>query len=122
MGSILYWVGLVALMLGAWYFLMIRPQRKKVKEHEAMMKELKPGTRVITMAGIYGEIDSVGEGTMVLKLEDGARMKVSRASIAGLEVGEAQEDEAEEDEVGDDEAEDDEKAGEGDEGDKAGPQ
>ena len=118
MASIVYWVGLVALMLGAWYFLMIRPQRKKVKEHEAMMKELKPGTRVITMAGIYGEIDSVGEETMVLKLEDGARMKVSRASIAGLEAEEAP-DEAEEDEDGDGE---DETAGEGDEGDKAEPQ
>ncbi len=127
MASILYWVGLVALMLGAWYFLMIRPQRKKVKEHEAMMKELKPGTRVITMAGIYGEIDSVGEETMVLKLEDGARMKVSRASIAGLEAEEAPE-EAEEDEVEegeaaeDGQAEKDEKSGGGDEGDKAGPQ
>lgn len=85
MNSILYWVVLVAIMLVAWYFLMIRPQRRKVKEHEAMMKALKPGARVITVAGIYGEIDSVSEETMVLKLEDGARMKVSRASIAGLE-------------------------------------
>lgn len=116
MYSILYWVGLVAVMLGAWYFLMIRPQRKKMKEHETMMKELKPGARVITLAGIYGEIDSVSDETMVLKLEDGARMKVSRASIAGLEVVEEPE-EAEEDEV-----EEDEKAGEGDEGDKAEPQ
>jgi preprotein translocase subunit YajC len=92
--SILYWVVLVALMLGAWYFLMMRPQRKKMKEHEAMMSDLKPGARVITVAGIYGEIDSVGEDTMVLKLEDGARMKVSKGSIAGLEeVEEAEEEE-----------------------------
>lgn len=104
MSSILYWVGLVALMLGAWYFLMLRPQRKRAKEHEAMMKELKPGARVITMAGIYGEIDNVGEETLVLKLEDGARMKVSRGSIAGLEPAEEPEQEEEEaDEVGEDE-------------------
>ncbi len=99
MTTILYWVALVALMLGAWYFLMMRPQRKKMKEHEAMMKALKPGTRVITMGGIYGEVDSVGEDTMVLKLEDGARMKVSRASIAGLEAIEEPEEEEEEEEA-----------------------
>lgn len=96
MTTIIYWVVLVGLMLGAWYFLMMRPQRKKMKEHEAMMKDLKPGARVITMGGIYGEVDSVGEQTMVLKLEDGARMKVSRASIAGLEVLEEAEEEDEE--------------------------
>jgi preprotein translocase subunit YajC len=97
MSSILYWVVLVAFMLGAWYFLMMRPQRKKMKEHEAMMSNLKPGARVITVAGIYGEIDSVGESTLVLKLEDGARMKVSKTSIAGLEEVEgAEEEEAEE--------------------------
>lgn len=127
MMTILYWVALVGLMLGAWYFLMIRPQRRKTREHEAMMKQLQPGALVVTVAGIYGEVDSVGEDTLVLKLEDGARMKVSRASIAGLEAEEAPE-EAEEDEVEegeaaeDGQAEKDEKSGGGDEGDKAGPQ
>ena len=101
MNSILYWVVLVAFMLGAWYFLMMRPQRKKMKEHEAMMSNLKPGARVITVAGIYGEIDSVGEGTMVLKLEDGARMKVSKTSIAGLEEVEEAEEEEEAEEAED---------------------
>ncbi len=99
MNTIVYWVVLVAFMLGAWYFLMVRPQRKKMKEHEAMMKDLKPGTRVVTLAGVYGEIDSVGEDTMVLKLEDGARMKVSKGSIAGLEPTHEEAEEAEEEEA-----------------------
>ena len=103
MMTILYWVALVGLMLGAWYFLMIRPQRRKTREHEAMMKQLQPGALVVTVAGIYGEVDSVGEDTLVLKLEDGARMKVSRASIAGLQAEEVEEEEEE------DEGEDDEK-------------
>jgi preprotein translocase subunit YajC len=85
MSQVLYWVVVVALLLGGWYFLMIRPQRKKTKEHETLMKELRPGSKVITMAGIYGEVDSVGEDTVVLKLEDGAKMKVSKAIIEGLE-------------------------------------
>ena len=85
MSGILYWVVLVALMGGAWYFLMMRPQRKKAKEHETLMKNLGAGSRVVTVAGVYGEVDSVGEDTVVLKLEDGAKMKVSKSSIAGLE-------------------------------------
>jgi len=88
MSQVLYWIVLVALIGGVWYFLMIRPQRKKTKEHETLMKELKPGSRVVTVAGIYGEVGSVGEDTVVLKLEDGARMKVSKGSISGLEVTE----------------------------------
>ena len=85
MSQVLYWIAFAALIAGAWYFLMIRPERKKTKQHETLMKELKPGSRVITMAGIYGEVDSIGEDNVVLKLEDGAKMKVSRASIQGLE-------------------------------------
>jgi len=85
MSQILYWVVLVAFLGGVWYFLMMRPQRKKAKEHETLMKNLGAGSRVVTVAGVYGEVDSVGEDTVVLKLEDGAKMKVSKGSIAGLE-------------------------------------
>jgi preprotein translocase subunit YajC len=85
MSTVLYWVVLVGLMLGVWYFLMIRPQRKRTKEHEALTKELGRGSRVITVGGIYGEVDSIAEDTLVLKLEDGAKMKVAKGGIAGLQ-------------------------------------
>ena len=85
MYELLYWVVIVAVVGGAWYFLMVRPQHRKAKEHEALIKNLGAGSRVVTLAGVYGEVDSVGEVTVVLKLEDGARMRVSKGSIAGLE-------------------------------------
>ncbi len=85
MGQVVYWIVLVALLFAAWYFLLIRPQRKRVKEHEALMEQLKPGDHAITVAGMYGEVDRISEHTVVLKLEDGARMKVSKASIERLE-------------------------------------
>ena len=85
MSGILYWVVVVAVMGGAWYLLMMRPQRKKAKEHDALIKNLGTGSKVVTVAGIYGVVDGVGEDTVVLKLEDGAKMKVSKGSIAGLE-------------------------------------
>jgi preprotein translocase subunit YajC len=85
MSQVLYWVVFVGILIGAWYFLMIRPQRAKTKEHETLLKELQRGSRVITAAGIYGEVDSVGEDTVVLKLEGGGKMKVSKASIERVE-------------------------------------
>jgi preprotein translocase subunit YajC len=85
MNAVFYWIVLVGLMLGVWYFLMIRPQRKRTKEHEALTKGLGRGSRVITVGGIYGEVDSVGEDTVVVKLEDGAKMKIAKGGIAGLQ-------------------------------------
>jgi preprotein translocase subunit YajC len=62
---------------------MIRPRQKQQKEHEAMMKELRVGERVIIAGGIYGQIESLGEDTAILKIESGATMRVARSSIIG---------------------------------------
>ena len=65
------------------YFLMIRPRQKQQKEHEEVMKELRAGDKVIIAGGIYGQIESLGEDTAILKIESGATMKVARSSILG---------------------------------------
>ncbi len=78
-GLIIVFVAMLALM----YFLMIRPRQKQQKEHEAMMEELRAGDRVIIAGGIYGQIESLGEDTAILKIESGATMKVARNSILG---------------------------------------
>ena len=73
----------LALIFAMFYFLMIRPQRRRQKEQEEMMQQLRKGDRVITNAGIYGQIESVGEDTVVLKIESGATMRVAKGSITG---------------------------------------
>jgi len=73
----------LVLIFAMMYFLMIRPQRRRQKEHQEMEKEIKRGDKVITVGGIYGQIESLGEDTVVLKVESGATMKVARGSIAG---------------------------------------
>jgi preprotein translocase subunit YajC len=78
-GMIIFLVAIFAVM----YFLMIRPRQRQQREHEEMTKELGSGDRVIIAGGIYGQIDSVGEDTIILKLESGATMKVARTSILG---------------------------------------
>mgnify|MGYP001146974059 CR=1 FL=1 len=81
--SMIYMIGLLVLLFGMMYFLMIRPQRKRQKEHQQMMEELKRGDRVITAGGIYGVIESISEDSVVLKVESGVTMRVARNSVAG---------------------------------------
>lgn len=64
------------------YFVMIRPQRKRQKEHETMMQELQKGDKVITAGGIYGTIESVREDSVIIKVESGVTMRVNKNSIA----------------------------------------
>ncbi|MGD1119874.1 MAG: preprotein translocase subunit YajC [Dehalococcoidales bacterium] len=64
------------------YFIMIRPQRKRQKEHQQMMSEMKNGDRVITAGGIYGTIQSLGEDSAVIKVEGGTTLRVARGSLA----------------------------------------
>ncbi len=64
------------------YFVMIRPQRKRQKEHQEMMQGLNRGDKVITAGGIYGTIESVSEDSVVIKIESGTTMRVNKASVS----------------------------------------
>ncbi len=79
-GTIIFLV----LIFGVFYLLMIRPQRKRQKQHQQMMQELKRGDKVITAGGIYGQIDSMDEESVLLKVESGATIRVSRSSVVGV--------------------------------------
>ncbi|MEA3442227.1 MAG: preprotein translocase subunit YajC [Chloroflexota bacterium] len=73
----------LVLIFAAMYFLMIKPQRKKQKDFQDLMSMLKKGDKVITAGGIYGQIENLGEDTVVLKVDSGATIKVARGSITG---------------------------------------
>ena len=73
------------LMFAIFYFLLIRPQQKKAKEHQEMVTNLKKGDRVITSGGIHGFITGVDEGTVTVEIADRVRIKVSRGNIAALD-------------------------------------
>ena len=59
---------MIVLMIAVFYFLMIRPQKKKDKAVKDMLSSLKAGDRICTIGGFYGTVDSVKEDTVVLKL------------------------------------------------------
>jgi preprotein translocase subunit YajC len=68
-------------MGGMIYFLMIRPLRTREKQHDKMVALLEPGDEVITAAGIYGEIESIDESSVILIVESGAKIRVTKGAV-----------------------------------------
>jgi preprotein translocase subunit YajC len=81
--SIIYIIVFLVVIGLLFYFFMIRPQRKRQREHDELVGQLRSGDRVITAGGIYGQVESVTQDSVVLKVESGATIKVAKSSIAG---------------------------------------
>ncbi len=74
----------VVLMIGIFYFFLIRPQNKKQKEMEKMLSALKKGDKVVTIGGIHGVVSSTKEKTVILKVDDNTKLEFSRSAIASV--------------------------------------
>ena len=73
------------LIFAIMYFLLIRPQQKKVKEHKAMVEALRRGDSVVTQGGVVGKITRVKDDNEVeVEIADGVRIRVMRSTIAQL--------------------------------------
>ena len=64
------------------YFLLIRPQQKRQKEHQSLLDALKKGDKVITSGGIYGLVEAVTEHTVTLKIAENVKVKFGKGNIA----------------------------------------
>jgi preprotein translocase subunit YajC len=74
----------ILVMFGIFYFILIRPQVKKQKEHQAVLQKLGKGDEVITRGGLIGKITGVGDdGVLVLELQEKVRVRVPRAYVEG---------------------------------------
>lgn len=82
-GSILGILPLL-LMLPIFYFLMIRPQQKRMKEHKNMVGALKKGDEVVTNGGLGGTITKVGDAYLSMRIADNVEVNVQKQSIAAL--------------------------------------
>ena len=78
----------MGLLLLIFYFIIIRPQQKKIKAHTEMVNALKVGDNVLTNGGIYGKITKVEEMSVSLEVSSGVIIKVDRMSIGGVIVSE----------------------------------
>ena len=70
------------LIILIFYFLIIRPQKKRDKETKAMLAAMKKGDRVVTIGGIHGTIITVKDQTVVVKVDDSARIEFSKSAIS----------------------------------------
>jgi preprotein translocase subunit YajC len=75
---------LMALMIGGMYFLMIRPQQKRQKEHQAMLSKLGAGDEVVTAGGILGRVTDVSDNFLTLEIAEGVRIKVQKSQVSQL--------------------------------------
>ena len=73
-------IALIAIM----YFLMIRPQMKRQKEHRAMLEKIAVGDEVITNGGIAGVVRELGEHFVTVEVSDNVRLKVQKGAIANV--------------------------------------
>jgi preprotein translocase subunit YajC len=70
--------------IAIFYFMLIRPQQRKAKEHQAMISRLSAGDEVVTTGGMLGRITEVGDSFVTLEVADGVRVKVQKFQVASL--------------------------------------
>ena len=73
-----------ALIFVIFYFFIIRPQNKKQKETKKMIDALKKGDKIVTIGGIYGVVSSTKENTIIVKVDDGAKIEFSRSAVSSV--------------------------------------
>ena len=74
----------IILMFVVLYFLMIRPQMKRAKEHKSMLEKLSVGDEVITNGGIAGTITEIGDNFVTVEVADNVRVRVQKAAVGNV--------------------------------------
>jgi len=80
MGDLLFFVGIIVLF----YFMLIRPQMKRQKEHKKMVAEMAKGDEVITNGGLLGKVTKVGDDFIHLSVAEGVELKVQVQQVAAV--------------------------------------
>lgn len=81
-GSLVSTLIMFALIIGIFYFLILRPQQKRQKERQKLLDALKKGDKVVTAGGMHGSIAGIDEKTVLLQVADNVKMKFDRSAIA----------------------------------------
>lgn len=80
-------LGMLGLMFVVFYFMLIRPQQKRAKEHQSMLGGLKKGDRIVTTGGLIGRISGMTDRLVTLEVAEKVRVQVLRSQIQGLDAG-----------------------------------
>ncbi|MBU3911881.1 MAG: preprotein translocase subunit YajC [Candidatus Omnitrophica bacterium] len=77
----------IIFIFGIFYFLLIRPQQKKQKEHNKMVSELKKNDEVVTNGGLHGTVVNVKDDTIILKVDENVKVEINKTAVAYLKKG-----------------------------------
>ena len=72
----------IIIMVGIFYFVLIRPQQKERREHDALVAALQKGQQVVTRSGVHGRVSKVGDSTVDLEIADKVVVTVDKVSVA----------------------------------------
>lgn len=91
---ILQFVPLILIFV-IFYFLLIRPQQKRVKEHKAMLDAIKRGDEVVTNGGLIGRVSSVSDDELSVEIAKDVKIRVRRDAVASINTGSASKEKSE---------------------------
>lgn len=85
-GMLTQFQGLIPLvfMFAIFYFLLIRPQQKKAKEHRALLDALKKGDQVVTAGGMHGKVTALDDQVVTLEIAPGVNVRINKGYIATI--------------------------------------
>jgi preprotein translocase subunit YajC len=74
----------IILIFGVFYFLIIRPQSKKQKEHQKMVDNLKKGDRIVTLGGMYGTVVDVQDNIVKIKIAENVNVQIMKSAVSAV--------------------------------------
>lgn len=77
-------IWMLVIMFAIFYFLLIRPQQRKAKQHKELLAALKKGDRIVSSGGLHGVITGLTDDVVTIEIAPKVRVRISRASISGV--------------------------------------
>jgi len=90
-GSGMEGIVMLVIMFAIFYFLLIRPQQKRAKQHKELFANLTAGDQVVTAGGVHGKIVAVQDTIVTLEIASNVRVKINRSSIVGTKTDQLEE-------------------------------
>jgi preprotein translocase subunit YajC len=83
-GSLISTLLMFALIIGIFYFMILRPQQKRQKDREKMLNAVKKGDKVVTAGGMHGTVVGIDEKTILVQVADNVKLKFDRSAITSI--------------------------------------
>lgn len=83
-GSLVSTLLMFAMIIGIFYFMILRPQQKRQKERQKMLDAVKKGDRVVTAGGLHGTVAGLDEKTVLIQVADNVKLKFERTAITSV--------------------------------------